>query len=50
MRLRQDVWRGAEELVRMGVRLACINAEGKPARIPDAMRDTVRNFLSEEAI
>lgn len=50
LRLRQEVWRDSEELVRMGVRLACINAEGKPARIPDAMRDTVRNFLSEEAI
>jgi acyl-CoA thioester hydrolase len=49
IRLRQDVWRDNEEIVRMGVRLVCIGADGRTARIPTAMRDKVRTLLSSEA-
>lgn len=49
IRLRQDVWRDNEELVRMGVRLVCIGMDGKTARIPDDMRDKVRTLLASEA-
>ncbi|HEY1720703.1 MAG TPA: YbgC/FadM family acyl-CoA thioesterase [Magnetospirillaceae bacterium] len=49
IRLRQDVWRDNEELVRMGVRLVCIGVDGKTARIPNDMRDKVRTLLSSEA-
>ncbi len=49
IRLRQDVWRDNEELVRMGVRLVCIGADGRTARIPGDMRDKVRTLLSSEA-
>jgi len=50
MRLRQDVWRGAEEIARMGIRLVCIGPDGKPARLPDDLYDRVRTYLTEEAI
>ena len=50
MRLRQDVWRGDEEIARMTIRLACIGADGKPARIPDEMRESIQDYLTAEAI
>ena len=34
---RQDVWRGDELLVRAEVRLACIDARGRPKRVPAAI-------------
>jgi acyl-CoA thioester hydrolase len=49
IRLRQDVWRDDEEIARMGVRLVCIGADGRTARIPDDMRDKVRTLLPSEA-
>lgn len=50
MRLRQDVWRDGDEIARMTVRLACIGADGKPARIPEDVRDTIQGYLTAEAI
>ncbi len=47
--LRQDVWRDNEELVRMGIRLVCIGADGRTAPIPGDMRDKVWTLLSSEA-
>jgi len=49
MRLRQDMWRENEEIARLGVRLVCIGSDGKATRLPDDMRDKVRNFLVAEA-
>jgi len=50
MRLRQDVWRSDVEIARMTVRLACIGADGRPARIPDEMHVAVQELLTAEAI
>jgi len=50
MRLRQEVWRGAEEVARMSIRLVCIGADGRPARIPEELREAVQTFLTAEAI
>ena len=36
--LRQTVKRGAEELVVMEVRIACVHLSGKPARLPAAVK------------
>jgi acyl-CoA thioester hydrolase len=50
MRLRQDFWRGDDEIARMTVRLACIGADGRPARIPDEVHAAVQELLIAEAI
>ena len=38
---RQRVLRGGEELVRIQVRLACMNAEGRATRIPATVREAL---------
>ena len=38
MSVRQSVFRGAEELVRAEVRIACIGRDGRPRRLPEAVR------------
>jgi acyl-CoA thioester hydrolase len=35
------------ELVRLHMRLAFISRDGRPARIPGGLRDTLRNLVSE---
>jgi acyl-CoA thioester hydrolase len=45
----QVVKRAGETLVAMRLRLACINREGKPARLPDAVRTALRPMLGEPA-
>ena len=37
IRLRQVIKRGAEELVDMEIKLACMDAKGKAARLPDGL-------------
>ncbi|MFV3127835.1 YbgC/FadM family acyl-CoA thioesterase [Niveispirillum sp. KHB5.9] len=37
---------GPVPLVRMGLRLACINTQGRPVRLPAALRAVLRNGLS----
>lgn len=36
--VRQAVFRGTEELVRAEVRIACIGSDGRPRRLPEAIR------------
>lgn len=43
----QHVERDGEMLVRLAVRLACIDANGAPARAPAALRDGMRAFIAE---
>ncbi len=38
----QTVRRGAVDLVRLDVRLACVNSEGKPVRIPEKVQGAFR--------
>jgi acyl-CoA thioester hydrolase len=37
LRLSQVIKRGGEELVDMEIKLACMDAKGKPARLPDGL-------------
>jgi acyl-CoA thioesterase FadM len=41
MDLRQRVLRDSEELVRLDVRLACMNQAGRATRIPAVIRDAL---------
>jgi len=41
----QVVRRGAEQLVGIEVKLACIDARGRPARMPDGLRDAISQYL-----
>ena len=50
MRIRQEVWRGEEEIARLLVRLAFIGGDGKPARIPEPLLAAIRGLLKTEAI
>lgn len=38
---------GPAPLVRLGLRLACINAQGRPVRLPVALRSVMVNILSK---
>lgn len=33
----QEIWRGADAIARMTVRVACLDRRGRPARLPDAL-------------
>lgn len=46
----QIVRRGGEDLVRMRIRLACVGPEGRPAKLPQSLRDALLPFVSESAI
>ena len=46
LRMTQTVRRGAEDLVRMAVRLACVDRRGRPTRIPPAVRQAVGQATS----
>ena len=50
MMMRQDVWRESEEIVRMGIRLVCLGADGKPERLPEELHRKIRTFVVKEAI
>ena len=39
----QAIWRGTEELVRLKVRVACLRGDGRPTRIPAALRRASRS-------
>jgi acyl-CoA thioester hydrolase len=45
----QVVKRAEEDLVRMRLRLACINGAGRPARLPDAVRSALRPMVRDGA-
>lgn len=46
--VRQTVWRDGERLAEISIRLACIKRDGGPARIPAALRDSLKDFLTED--
>jgi acyl-CoA thioester hydrolase len=47
--LRQGVWRGAEELARLDVQVACMRvADGRPARLPKMLRDRLFALISAD--
>ncbi len=45
----QSIRRGEEELARLTVRLVCMHMTGSATRIPVAVRDKLKNFLTQEA-
>jgi acyl-CoA thioester hydrolase len=45
----QSIWRGAEELVRLVIRLVCMHFNGRAMRIPAAIRSELQDFLTEKA-
>jgi len=40
------VYRSDEELVRLEVELVCLNRDGRPARIPDNLRNVLQSLTS----
>ena len=47
MRLRQNIMRGATLLVKADLEVCLITLEGRPRRIPDAVRNKMERFLGE---
>jgi acyl-CoA thioesterase FadM len=41
----QAIWRDAEELVRLDVRVACLRDNGRPTRVPAALRRALQPFI-----
>ncbi len=41
----QAIWRDAEELVRLDVRVACLRGNGRPTRVPAPLRQALRPFI-----
>ncbi len=41
----QAIWRDAEELVRLEVRVACLRGNGRPTRIPAPLRQALQPFI-----
>lgn len=44
LELAQDIARGADVLVRLGCRIACIGAAGRPTRLPPALSAAIAAF------
>jgi acyl-CoA thioester hydrolase len=44
----QEVWRGGHCLVRAGVTCACMDAAGRPARLPAQLRQALARFAAAE--
>ena len=42
----QTIRRDGEEIARIGVRLACMNASGQPARLPAQVRGVLETFVN----
>jgi acyl-CoA thioester hydrolase len=45
----QAVWRGSDELARIDLRVACIRQNGRPARIPAAIRTILEPYIQRSA-
>ena len=45
MDLDQDIYRGADILVRAKLRLACVGWNGKPERVPETVRDALTGLI-----
>lgn len=48
LRLDQVVRRGETDLVRLGVRIACVAGNGRPRRIPAALRDALAPYSQSQ--
>jgi len=49
--LDQQVRRGGELLARLRLRIACLNRQGRPQRLPDPVREALAKFrISEELV
>ncbi len=46
----QVVRHAGEDLVRMRIRLACVGPEGRPVRLPEALRRALEPFVADSAI
>ncbi len=46
VRAEQEIRRGAEHLARLGLRVACVNLDGRPARIPASVRQALQSYVS----
>jgi len=44
----QAIWRDAEELVRLDVRVACLRENGRPTRIPAPLRQALQPFIQPQ--
>ncbi len=42
----QEVWRGGECLIRAAVTIACMDAAGRPQRLPGAVREAMGHFAA----
>jgi acyl-CoA thioester hydrolase len=43
----QEVWRGADCLVRASVTVACMDTAGRPRRLPEVMREGLAQFAAK---
>jgi acyl-CoA thioester hydrolase len=41
----QAIWRGSEELARLELRVACLRRNGRPARLPAAVRQALEPYV-----
>jgi acyl-CoA thioester hydrolase len=41
----QAIWRGADQLVRLDVRVACLRENGRPTRIPAPLRQALQPLI-----
>lgn len=48
MGIAQSVWRGDTELARLNLRIACVTRDGRPARLPDALRAEFEPLVRQE--
>lgn len=46
LKAEQIIVRDGSELARLGVRVACVDSGGRPARIPDALREALKPILN----
>ena len=46
LKAEQIIGRDGSELARLGVRVACVDSGGRPARIPAALREALKPFLN----
>ncbi len=46
LRAEQEIRRGPEHLARLGLRVACVTLDGRPARIPAAVRQALQSYVS----
>jgi acyl-CoA thioester hydrolase len=48
--LEQQIWRAKELLARLRLRVACLNRQGRPLRLPEPVRSALANFRNSEEL